>query len=308
MEMEPDQRTRRLRNLAEPVAGVGFFCDEIQRAYAALGFKDPGYVRNGLRMFNWQPYFLARSAPMGQLPGEVIAATFGVFPLRRVVEMVDQGWSMVDAPTILAIRLEAATAGMTRILGAEPDGAKRATEILRRGVDHADVSGRALYAGLRSLPYPGTTVGDLWHACTLYREHRNDVHISAWSTAGLTGAQACLLNDLRQKLGFKTFVRTRGWSEEELQAAVADLERRGLIEGETMTERGHELREWIEAATDRQQSPILDLIGDDLEELLALLTPMRAAILADGAYPSSNYVHTTAKDRKVDPSPAGPES
>jgi hypothetical protein len=308
MDMAPDHRTRRLRNLAEPVAGVGFFVDEIQRAYATLGFPDPGYVRNGLRMFHWQPYFLARSAPMGQLPGEVIASVFGVFPLHRVVEMVDQGWAMTDAPTMLATRLEAATAGMTRILGAEPEGAARATEILRRGVDHADVSGRALYAGLRSLPYPGTTVGDLWHACTLYREHRNDVHISAWTTAGLTGAQACLLNDLRQNLGFKTFVRTRGWSEDELQAAVADLERRGLIEGETMTGAGHELREWIEAATDRQQSPILDAIGDDLDELLGLLSPMRDLILADGAYPSSNYVRTTAKDRKVDPSPAGPTS
>ena len=122
---------------------------------------------------------------------------------------------------------------------------------------------------------------------------------SAWTTAGLTGAQACLLNDLRQNLGFKTFVRTRGWSEEELQVAVAGLERRGLTAGETMTPAGHELREWIEAATDAQQTPICDAIGDDLDELLALLDPMRRAVLADGAYPSSNYVHTTAKDRKA---------
>ncbi|MDH5288856.1 MAG: hypothetical protein OEY41_02545 [Acidimicrobiia bacterium] len=298
MDQAPDHRTRKLRNQADVIAGVGFFADEIQRAYAELGFRDPGFVRNGLRMFNWQPYFLARSAPMGQVTGEVVAATFGVFPLHRVLANVAEGLQRADFPTMLATRLGATTAAMTRILGAEPAGARRATELLRRGVDHADVSGRALYAGLRSLPYPGTTVGDLWHACTLYREHRNDVHISAWTTAGLTGAQACLLNDLRQNLGFKTFVRTRGWSEEELTDAVTGLERRRLIDGEAMTAAGHELREWIEAATDAQQTPIVDAIGPDLDELLAILDPMRRAILADGAYPSSNYVHTTAKDRK----------
>ena len=308
MDIVPDPRTRRLRNVAEVVAGTAFFVDEVQRAYAVLGFRDPGFVRNGLRMFHWQPYFLARAAPMGQMPGEVIAAVYGVFPLSRVVSAVEEGWTMTDAPTILATRLEAVTAGLTRILGPEPEGARRATEILRRGVDHAEVSGRALYAGLRSLPYPGTVVGDLWHACTLYREHRNDVHISAWTTVGLTGAQACLLNDLRQGLGFKTFVRTRGWSEEELVAAVDGLSGRGLVEGETMTPAGHELREWIEAATDRQQSPILDAIGDDLDELIELLTPMRTAIIDDGAYPGRTYVRTTAEDRRVDPSPAGPTS
>ena len=88
MDMAPDHRTRRVRNMVESVAGVGFFVDEIQRAYAGLGFHYPGFVRDGLRMFNWQPYFLARSAPMGQVTGEVVAATFGIFPLHRVLRAV----------------------------------------------------------------------------------------------------------------------------------------------------------------------------------------------------------------------------
>ena len=118
MDLAPDHRTRKLRNQADVIAGVGFFADEIQRAYAGLGFRDPGFVRNGLRMFNWQPYFLARSAPMGTVSGEVVAATFGVFPLHRVLANVAEGLQLADYPTMLATRLEATTAAMTRILGA----------------------------------------------------------------------------------------------------------------------------------------------------------------------------------------------
>jgi hypothetical protein len=298
MEIEPDHRTRRLRNVAEPVAGIAFFADEVQRNYAALGFADPGFVKNGLRMFHWQPYFLARAAPMGQVPGEVIAATFGIFPAERVVAAVSEGWQMTDAATILDVRLRSAEAALTRILGAEPAGARRATELLRRGVDQADLAGRPLYAGLRSLPYPGSVVGDLWHACTLYREHRNDVHISTWNTAGLTGVEACLLNDLRQGLGLKTYVRTRSWSDDQIDTAVDHLQARGLVDGEGMTPAGVELREWIEAATDRQQSPICDAIGDDLDELVALLGPMGQAIVAANAYPGRSFVTKTANDNR----------
>ncbi|MGF1597053.1 MAG: hypothetical protein ACFCVK_08990 [Acidimicrobiales bacterium] len=306
MDLAPDHRTRRLRNGAEVIAGTAFFVDEVQRNYAALGFHDPCVVKHGIRMFDWQPYFVARAAPMGRVPGPMVAAAFGVFPLDRVSTAIEQGWRVTDPPTILEARLSGVTAALTRILGPDPPGARRATEILRRSVDHGDVAGRPLYGGLRSVPYPGTVVGDLWHACTLYREHRNDVHISAWTTAGLTGAQACLLNDVRQGLGLKTYVRTRGWDDDTLDTAVADLRRRGLVDDNGMTEAGAELREWIEAATDTQQSPLCDAIGDDLDELLALLAPLRSALLDAGAYPGRTFVERTAQDRRR-PSGGDPE-
>ncbi|MDH4147169.1 MAG: hypothetical protein OEY23_18595 [Acidimicrobiia bacterium] len=297
MQLASDRRTRQLRNVAEVVAGTAFFVDEVQQNYAALGFRDPGFERHGLRMFDWQPYFVARAAPMGRVPGEVVAAAFGVFPLARVVDAITAGWALTDPATILEARLGGVQAALERVLGADPAGARRATELLRRGVDHADVAGRPLYGGLRSLPYPGSVLGDLWHAATLYREHRNDVHISAWTTVGLSGAQACLLNDARQGLGLKTYVRTRGWTEADLDEALRDLRRRGLVDDVGLTEAGVEFREWIEAATDAQQSPICDAIGDDLDELIALLTPLREAIMDAGAYPGRRFVEATAQER-----------
>lgn len=294
MELVPDRRTRRLRNVTEIVAGTAFFVEEVQRNYAALGFHDPSFEKHGLRMFDWKPYFLARAAPMGNVPGEVVAAAFGVFPIERIVPAVQEGWKLTDPKTMLAARLRGVEAALTRILGENPAGAGRATELLRRGVDHADVAGRPLYGGLRAVRYPGTVVGDLWHACTLYREHRNDVHISAWTTAGLTGPQACLLNDVRQGLGLKTYVRTRGWSDEQLDAALEVLRRRGLVDDVAMTPAGIELREWIEAATDIQQSPICDAVGEDFDELIQLLDPLRKAILDARAYPNRTFIERTA--------------
>lgn len=292
-----DHRTRKLRNVAEVLAGTAFFVGEVQQNYAALGFHDPGFEKHGLRMFDWQPYFIARAAPMGRVAGEVVAAAFGVFPLARIVGAVQAGWALTDPATILAARLSGVEAALTRILGEDPPGARRATELLRRGVDRADVAGRPLFAGLRSLAYPTTVVGALWHACTLYREHRNDAHIAAWTTAGLSGAQACLLNDVRQGLGLKTYVRTRGWSDEELDAALDGLRRRGLVDDVGMTSAGHELREGIEALTDRQQGPICDVIEPDLDELIALLGPLRQRIVDAGAYPGRSFVERTAEDR-----------
>ena len=297
MDVAADLRTRKLRNVVEIVAGTAFFVEEVQQNYAALGFHDPGFEKHGLRMFDWQPYFIARAAPMGRVPGEVVAAAFGVFPLARIVASVEAGWLVTDPATILAARLNGVEAALTRILGADPPGARRATELLRLSVDGADVAGRPLFAGLRSLPYPASVVGALWHACTLYREHRNDAHIAAWTTAGLSGAQACLLNDVRQGLGLKTYVRTRGWSDDELDAALAGLRRRGLVDDVAMTPAGRDLREWIEAATDTQQSPICDAIEPHLDQLIALLGPLREAIIKARAYPGRDFVERTASDR-----------
>jgi hypothetical protein len=80
-------------------------------------------------------------------------------------------------------------------------------------------------------------------------------------------------------------VRTRGWTDEEIEGAVARLRERGLIDGEGFTEDGEALRADIELCTDRQERPIVDALGDDAEELLELLTPMADAVIAAKGYP-----------------------
>ena len=81
-------------------------------------------------------------------------------------------------------------------------------------------------------------------------------------------------------------MRTRGWTSEQTDRAIDRLRERGLVEGDGFTPAGQELRASIEEATDRQERAIVTAIGDDADELFALLTPWSKAIVDSGGYPA----------------------
>ena len=266
--------SRRLRDLVEPIAANVYFAAEAQEAYGELGLNYP------------EGYFCSRGSCMGQVPGEVIAAAFGVFYPPMVVGFVDSGWAKTDAPTILVARQRGATAALERILGAEPEGLDRATELLRRAADAGTVEGRPLFAGLRSQPWPGDPIGDLWHAADLVREHRGDSHTMAWVTHGLTAIEVLLLTEAWWRMPFNTYMRTRAWPDDEVQATLADLKARGLVNDEGLSDEGVELRGEVEEATDRGERNIVAALGDDAEELFSILEPLSKAIVESGGYPT----------------------
>jgi hypothetical protein len=275
--------SRRLRDAVEPVAANVYFAGEAIDRYAALGLA---YVPG---------YFCSRGACLGQVPGEVVAAAFGVFNPDVVIPAVTEGWSKVDAATIRQARQEGATASLTRLLIDEPaEGAKpasaediaRATDLLRRAGATSDVAAHPLYAGLRSLDWPGDAIGDLWRAADLVREHRGDSHNAAWVAAGVGPVEITLLTELWWRMPLNSYVRTRGWTPEQITGAIDGLRQRGLLEGEALTPAGEELRGAIEAATDRGETAIVAALGDDAEELCALLEPWARAIVAAKGYPA----------------------
>jgi hypothetical protein len=262
-----------------------YFAPEAAQAYEALGVHGfaPGY-------------FPSRGGCLGQAPGEVIAAAFGVFKPAMVREAVDTAWAVTDATAMVAAREEGAVASLARIFGDDPTIAAaipRATELLRRAAAAAPPGeGRALYSGLTSLGFPGTPLGDLWRAADLVREHRGDSHIIAWVANGLDPIQATLTTELWWRLPFVSYVRTRGWNDDEINGAVERLCRAGLVDGTEFTAAGERLRADIEWCTDQQERPIVEALGDDAVELLTLLTPMADAILAAGGYPADPRLMT----------------
>jgi hypothetical protein len=225
---------------------------------------------------------------MGQVPGEVVVAAFGVFNPLLIIPEVERGWATASRDDILAARLHGTAAALERILGT-PDALPRTTALLWRAALAGDCSGRFLYAGLRSLGRPGTPWGDLWRAADMVREHRGDSHIAAWLAAGLDAVEAGLLMEVYADMPRLRYHQTRGWTIPDLEAGRARLVERGVLMegGEAFTDEGRALREEIEIATDRQQEGILAAIGDDYEELVGTLEGWTAAIVADGAYPSS---------------------
>jgi hypothetical protein len=200
---------------------------------------------------------------------------------------VASGWSLTDAPTICAARTAGAVAQLRRTLGDAPTGIERATELLARAVAPLRPEGRPLFAGLLSLGLPGDPVGDAWRLADLLREHRGDAHTAAWTSAGFDATEIGLLTELYWGLPPRSYVRTRAWTDDALEDAAARLVARGLVADGTLTAAGRAAREAVEQATDRQCRPMVTALGDDLEELVAVLRPWGAAIRDAGGYPAA---------------------
>jgi hypothetical protein len=85
------------------------------------------------------------------------------------------------------------------------------------------------------------------------------------------------------------YTATRGWSPEAMQAATDGLAGRGLIEGNTLTDAGHQLRDGVEETTDRLVQPVVDALGDDLPGLVERLDGWSRQIVEAGWFPPDPY-------------------
>jgi hypothetical protein len=278
---------RRLWSALEPIAASVYFAPEAHRAYQRLGFDGPSRVNRGVEYPDMVAYFTSRGACLGpDVPGHVVAAAFGVFKRSVVVGAVAEGWRRTDQASVLAARQEGATAALRRILGEEPDGLAWVTGVLQRMAEAAPGEGRHLYSGLCALGYPGDPVGDLWRAADLVREHRGDSHIAAWIGADLDAAEVGLLTDVWRGQPLKSWVRSRGWSEDELDAACDRLRGRGLLDDGDITDDGWRLREAVEDATDAMERRVVDALGDDADRLFAVVEPWAEQVVVHGGYPT----------------------
>jgi hypothetical protein len=284
---EVGTRARALGGALEPVIGQVYFSPECHRGYEALGFGGSPVELAGVAMPDGPAYFCSRGSVLGQVSGELIAAAFAVFNPDVVVPSVQLGWSRTDAKTIGAARTEGAIGQLRRVLGDEPSGLARATALLTRATDRLRLEGRPLFAGLRSLGLPGDPIGDMWRLGDQLREYRGDVHIAAWTSAGFDATEIGLLTELYWGLPLRTYVRSRAWSDAELDAAEVRLTGRGLVADGAFTVAGRAAREDVERATDRQCRPIVDALGDDLDELVAILRGWSTSVIAAGGYPAA---------------------
>jgi hypothetical protein len=71
-----------------------------------------------------------------------------------------------------------------------------------------------------------------------------------------------------------------------MAAGFGRLQAWGLMSGsERLTAAGRAFREEVEVRTDELERPVLDALGDDLDELLDHLDAWSEAIIAAGSYP-----------------------
>jgi DNA-binding MarR family transcriptional regulator len=252
--------SRRLRSRADAILGAVWFMPQ-----------------DGL------PGLAARIACLGRVPGAVAAALFAPQHPHAVATAVDDAWRHHEPEALLAARLTGATAYLARAIGEEPPGIDRAVTIVRRVAEAGSTAGHAVYGGLRSLPWPGTPLGDLWRASDMIRERRGGSHLNAWTAAGLGSVEVQLLTERWRTTTNpgSTTAEQMGYSADQIGAALDALETRGLVDRPgNLTDEGREFREGIERATDVQEAELVEALGDDVDELFELMAPWARAVVA----------------------------
>jgi hypothetical protein len=283
----PLSAAQRIWDVVEPIAANVYFAPDVHRAFEDEGFSGPSRVARGIEYPDMQAYFTSRGACLGpNVSGHLVAAAFGVFKRSLVVSAVEEGWRRTDQATILAARERGATSSLRRILGEEPEGLAWVTGVLKRMVEAGPAEGHYLHSGLLSLGYPGDPMGDFWRAADLVREHRGDSHIAAWIATDLDATEIGLLTDPWRGQPLKSWVRTRGWTDDELDAGCDRLRSRRLLEGDALTHAGRGLRDDIEAATDVMEQRMVDALGDDADRFFTLLDGWCEQVVAASGYPA----------------------
>jgi hypothetical protein len=242
-------------------------------------------------------YFASRSAAMGAVGAGTVAATFYNFNPTLVARHIPRAWSLAEPAAVVEARFAAVDAALRRMLGDDVVGSAHvaeAAELARRAAEACASSceGRSLAAAHLSLDWPTAPHLVLWHALTVLREHRGDGHVAVLLTAGLDGPEA-LVSYTATGRGFVPpfAMASRGWSEQEWNAAVRRLTERGLLDDNgALTADGTALRERIEADTDRLGAEPWSRLGDDGAARLAELgSVLVRALLAAGCFPDGVF-------------------
>lgn len=277
--MNPDPAAaRRLWTLFEPIHGIVYFAPEAAEEYRRAGLRG-----------RWMGYFASRAAPMGAVGPETVIATFFTFAPSVVRRAIPDAWGFAAPERVLEARLAGADAALRRLWAARaeaPEMKEAAAATLRVAMD-ADLSGRPISAAQRSLPVPQPHHLALWHACTLLREQRFEGHRAALVVAGLDGCEAQVVGAAARGLDPGFIKGFRGWSDEEWEAAVARLRRRGLLADDgALTAAGGALHGEVEAVTDRLAAAPWAALGDaEGERLVTLLVPLAAMMYGEGGVP-----------------------
>jgi hypothetical protein len=170
---------------------------------------------------------------------------------------------------------------LRRLLDGREAEAAKAADLLWRAAEGLGFAGRVLSAANAELPVSGEPLTRLWQATTLLREHRGDGHFAALAAADIDGCETVVLRcakDIPRDL----LQPTRGWTDEQWEAAATRLAERGWIGGDgALTPAGRAVHDAVEAATDRGAARPWNRIGPAaVAEAADVLFPLAQACAA----------------------------
>ncbi len=239
----------------EPIHAAVYFAPEAADIYKAAG------LRGG-----WMGYFASRSAPMGAVSAPVVIATFHSFRPSMVERAIPDAWEYSSPERALTARLAVADTVLRRLWRGEIDSAgvaaaaAAAMEVARtlRG------DGRPIYRAHAALDVPDVPHLALWHACTLFREHRFDGHVAALTVHDIDGLELLVTAvAAKPELDAALMRRFRGWTDDEWEDAARRLQRRGILSADhSLTDEGRAVRSSVEDMTDRLAAPAWESLDE----------------------------------------------
>lgn len=278
---------RRLFDRFEPVHAVTYFTPEARSAFDAVGFR--GF---------WMGYFAGRSAPLGNVPTEVVTAIFYNFAPSHIGRALPDAWEFGSPADALRARETSAVAALARCGVTADDTTATVAMLLEKAARSAPFDGRPLFAANLALPWPEEPVAKLWHATTLLREQRGDSHVALLAGAGISGRECNVLHSVADRVPRDFIVRSRQYDDDEWLACVARLVARGVLdETGALTGEGDALKRHLEDTTDRLALAAFDALDDDeLEVLFRTLTPLTRKVLAGGDIPAATPMGLSRAD------------
>lgn len=278
------QDARKTWKTLEPVHAMIYFAPEAQEEYAAVGLD--------LKANRALGYFPARAAAMGPVGPGIVHATFFNFSRVACEFGLAGAWDVASPAEVLAARYRGADRALRRMCGdlLDTEDVTEAVALCRTACEGATDDGRALYAAHADLPWPDAPHLQLFHAIMLLREFRGDGHIAALVAEGVSGLESAVLHVAQgDSWTRRPLQKTRGYSDEQWDDAVASLTRRGWLspgsadEEATFTDEGAAHRQRVEDRTDTLALPTWARIGaDGCARVRDLVRPLSRAIADAG--------------------------
>lgn len=269
--VEEASPARRLRDAFEPVAMHAVWSPLVHERSSAIGLDFFG------------TYVWGRACVLGEPTGAIVAAAFAAFEPSMLCAVYDAARAVVSRDAIVQLTVDTTGESLGRVLGPVDTGA--VIPALRRAVEQADPTGRPLFAGVQSMPWPTDSYAQLWQLCLALREHRGDGHVISYLAEGFDSVQMNILTELWLGYPLGEYSATRAWSPERTADALSGLEMAGFVAGTELTSMGRARRQLVEDSTDDLEEGIIEAIGDDFEQVVELLEVWSAACVAARTFP-----------------------
>jgi hypothetical protein len=226
-------------------------------------------------------YLVSRGAPLGAAGNQAVAAAFYSISEQGIALMFDLAREHTTFEAVTDLRNDAVRAGLEEYVPQICAGLSALEEPLWAAADALSSSGKVLFAAHREWPRPDDPLVSAWLAVNCIREWRADVHWAIQMAEGISGTAAGVLDGAWRSYDDDWLPRSRGAGDDELAAAMEELDALGFLADGRVSDAGIDYRQSLEDKLDGLTvAPWQHLGAERTAELQALMDEAGPTLLA----------------------------